>query len=78
MSADLRHVADMTSEQYWGTYANARMPDFTVVNMAASYDLTDSARLTGRITNLFDAEYQEAWGYTAPGRAAWIGIEQRF
>lgn len=78
VSADLRHVADMTSEQYWGTYANARMPDFTVVNMAASYDLTDSARLTGRITNFFDAEYQEAWGYTAPGRAAWIGIEQRF
>ena len=50
----------------------------TSVNLAASYDLTDQARLSARVTNLFDEEYSETWGYAAPGREAWLGIETRW
>lgn len=78
VAADLRHVHDMADTQYWGSYETVRLPDFTTVNLAASYDLTDSARLTGRITNLFDKDYSEVWGYAAPGRAAWVGVETRW
>ena len=50
----------------------------TTVNLAASYDLTDRAQLTARVTNLFDEEYSETWGYAALGRAAWVGVETRW
>jgi len=75
VAADLRHVRDLT-DSVGGTTTN--LPNFTTVNLAASYDLTDSARLTGRITNLFDKDYSEVWGYAAPGRAAWVGVETRW
>ena len=78
VSADLRHVADLPDTQYWGAFETRRLPDFTTVNLAASYDLTDTARLSGRVTNLFDAEYSETWGYATQGRAAWIGVESRW
>lgn len=78
IAADLRHVRDLADTQFWGAYETTNLPDFTTVNLAASYELTDSARLTGRVTNLFDKEYSETWGYAAPGRAAWVGVETRW
>ena len=78
VAADLRHVRDLADTQSWGAYETTNLPNFTTVNLAASYDLTDSARLTGRITNLFDKDYSEVWGYAAPGRAAWVGVETRW
>lgn len=41
-------------------------------------DLSERTRLTARVTNLFDKPYQETWGYGTQGRAAWMGIEQRW
>lgn len=78
VAADLRHVRDLPDTQYWGSYATEDLPDFTTVNLAASYDLTDRARLSGRVTNLFDEDYAEIWGYAAPARAAWLGVETRW
>lgn len=71
VSADLRHVADLQD-------AGRELSDFTVVNVAASHELSDKLRLTGRINNLLDEAYSETWGYAAPGRTAWIGIEQKW
>ncbi len=78
IAADLRHVRDLADTQYWTGGTTTNLPSFTTVNLAASYDLTDSARLTGRVTNLFDKEYSETWAYAAPGRAAWVGVETRW
>lgn len=84
IAADLRHVRDLPDTQYWHDreqYPNGitrDLPDFTTVNLAASYDLTDQARLSARVTNPFDEEYSETWGYAAPGRAAWLGVETRW
>lgn len=84
VSADLRHVRGLADKQYWHDrekYPNGitrDLPGFTTVNLAASYDLTDQARLSARVTNLFDEDYSEVWGYAAPGRAAWLGVETRW
>ena len=78
VAADLRHVRDLADTQYWTGGTTTNLPNFTTINLAASYDLSDSARLTGRITNLFDKDYSEVWGYAAPGRAAWVGVEARW
>jgi vitamin B12 transporter len=51
---------------------------YTIVNLAGSWQLTDSLKLTGRISNLFDKEYEEVLGFVRPGRAVFAGLQGRF
>ena len=47
---------------------------YTVVNLAASYQLNETVELTGRIVNLFDETYQEVIGYGTPERSYYAGL----
>ena len=78
VTGDVRYVADNYDAQYFGTYATAKLPDYVTVDLAAQYDLTDNLVLTGRVTNLFDEEYSDVWGYASRGRAAYIGLRASF
>jgi len=51
---------------------------YTVVNLATSWKLTNSLQLTGRISNLFDKQYEEILGFVRPGRAVYAGLRGRF
>lgn len=51
---------------------------YTVVALAASWKLTDSLELTGRINNLLDKQYEEILGFVRPGRAVYAGLRGRF
>jgi vitamin B12 transporter len=51
---------------------------FTLVNVNASYDLTDNIQAFGRVENLFDENYEEVFSYRSPGIAAYAGIRTRF
>jgi len=55
-----------------------RLPDYTVVNIAARHALTDGVELTARVNNLFDRRYQEVLGYAAQPRTAYVGLAARF
>jgi vitamin B12 transporter len=50
----------------------------TLVDFAASWKMNGSLELVGRITNLFDAEYEEIYGFARPGRAIYGGLRSRF
>lgn len=52
--------------------------DFNVLDLTASYQLSESLRLYGRIENLFDEDYQEVLGFNTAGRAAYLGINFQF
>jgi vitamin B12 transporter len=54
------------------------LDDFILVDFAASWKLTDRLELTGRISNLFDEEYEEILGFARPGRAVYAGLRGRF
>ncbi|SFR76386.1 TonB-dependent receptor plug domain-containing protein [Sphingomonas jatrophae] len=54
------------------------LDDYALVNLAATYDLTERLELFGRVENLFDADYQEVFTFRTPGRAAYGGIRARF
>jgi vitamin B12 transporter len=54
------------------------LDEYTLVNLTAAYDLTDTVEVFGRIDNLFDEEYQEVLGYGSRGRAAYAGLRMRF
>lgn len=51
---------------------------FTLVNVNASYDLTENVELFGRVENLLDEEYEEVFSYRAPGIGAYAGVRTKF
>ncbi len=55
-----------------------KIPSYTVVDIAASWKLSQSLDLTARVSNLLDEEYEEILGFVRPGRAAYIGLRGRF
>ena len=59
-------------------FAFATMPDYTVVNAEAAYQLTDGAEAYIRVENLFDANYQTSEGYGTAGRSAFVGLRAKF
>jgi vitamin B12 transporter len=54
------------------------MDDYTLVDLRASWRLSDTVELYGRVENLFDEDYETARGYGTPGRGAFIGVRARF
>jgi vitamin B12 transporter len=54
------------------------LASYTVVNLAASFNLTNDFRLFGRVDNLFDEEYEEVWGYSTAGIGGYAGAEYTF
>ncbi len=56
------------------TFANVILPEFTVVNVAADYKLTNNISLYGRIDNLFDKQYEIPDGFLATGIGGYGGI----
>jgi len=51
---------------------------YEVVDLLASYGITDNVEVYGRVTNLFDKQYQMAFGKNALGRSAYGGIRLTF
>lgn len=55
------------------------LPGYTVVDLSASFEVMDGGggrpglTLAVRAENLLDADYQEVWGFGAPGRGIYIG-----
>jgi len=52
-----------------------KLPDYFLANVSSSYKLNKSVELYGRIDNLFDTWYEEAWQYATAGRSAYAGIK---
>jgi vitamin B12 transporter len=55
-----------------------RLGSYTVVDLAASWRLNETLELVGRVSNLFDEDYEEILGFARPGRAVFAGLRGRF
>jgi vitamin B12 transporter len=51
---------------------------YYLVNLAAAYDINDHVQLYGRIDNLFDEYYEQAWSYATPGLSGHTGVKFTF
>jgi vitamin B12 transporter len=49
-----------------------------VADLAVSWQLNSRLELTGRITNLFDTNYEEVLGFARPGRGLYAGLRGRW
>lgn len=48
--------------------------DYVLVTLAASYKLTDTLEIYGRVENLVDQNYEEVFSYRSPGLGAFGGL----
>lgn len=55
-----------------------RIKGYAVVDLRASYPVTDRVEIYGRVENLFDKRYTIAAGYGTYGRSAYAGVRARF
>lgn len=78
VSAHIRHVSDNFDTQFWGGFETQKLPAYTTLDLATGYNLTDNVRLTGRVTNVFDKEYSDSWGFASQGRTAYVGLQAKW
>jgi len=70
--------ANLTGERYDGDYTGKTLPSYTLVNLAASYQVKDNLKLFGRIDNLFDKDYEEVAGYGTADFSGYVGLKLTF
>ena len=58
-------------------FGNTTLGSYTLVNLDASYRLTDEWQLFAKLENAFDEDYQLASGYNTAGRTGYLGIRYR-
>jgi vitamin B12 transporter len=61
---------------YTGSRADGRNPlgAYTLVNLRARYALSKELSVSGRLENLFDRQYQTAFGFNQPPRGVFVGL----
>ena len=59
------------------TFARTTLDAYTLARLALSWRLTDAMRLTLRVENLFDADYELVDGYNTAGRSVFAGVQLR-
>ncbi|MEO0618393.1 MAG: TonB-dependent receptor [Pseudomonadota bacterium] len=77
INAEMIYNGDMTDvcfSSLCGFTPPAQLDEYVVVNVAASYQLDDHIRLFGRVENLFDENYEEAFGFSTAPVAAYAGL----
>jgi vitamin B12 transporter len=71
-------AADQTFDTTLFTEVPVTLKAYAVVDLRASYPLTDHFELYGRIENLFDQHYETAYQYGTLGRGGFVGLRARF
>jgi vitamin B12 transporter len=72
VNANLQYIGERDG------YQNAQLKAYTLVNMAASYQIKENLQLFGRVDNLFDKSYEEVAGYGTAGVSGYAGIKLTF
>lgn len=84
LEVSARHTGDREDRDFASFPASpVVLPGYTVVDVAVNLDLWGRGgralsagpgfTLTVRAENLFDAEYEEVWGFRSPGRGIYVG-----
>ncbi len=81
LNLDLFYV-DERDDRYWDSMTfstkDVALDDYILVNLAGSFDICKSLQVFARIENLFDEDYNEAYGYGTAGFSAYGGMKVTF
>ena len=74
----LTHTGDQDDDTFLAAVMFARqrvsLNSFTLLGVSASWQLFDRVSVFARAENLLDDDYQEVFGFQAPGASAYLGI----
>ena len=59
-------------------HASAATDDYTLLNVSANYQITDTLSMYANVENLNDVQYQTEADYSSPGRTIFAGIRASF
>ena len=68
--ATITHVGD----SFENATNSIRLDGYMLVDLRASFPVTDRVELFGRVENLFDEAYETVYLYGTPRRAAYGGV----
>ena len=76
VNLDLIYVGNRDDKDF-STYPATRvvLSNYTIVNLAASFNINHNLQVFGRIENLFNKYYEEVLGFATPGASAYIGVK---
>jgi vitamin B12 transporter len=58
--------------------ARVTLDDYQIVNIGGSYRFSETIEAYGRVENLFDADYEEVFGYNTQGLTGFVGLKGSF
>lgn len=58
-------------------FDRVKLDDYLVVNLGLSHEVNDKLEFYGRVSNLFDEDYEELEGYATQGRTAYVGVRMK-
>lgn len=68
-------MKDFAFDAFTFAQSEVTLKEYTTVNLAAHYDVTDNVRLFGRVENLLNEDYQEVFGFESAPVAAYGGVK---
>jgi vitamin B12 transporter len=79
-SGDKGHVALLATKvaKNYDNYPNPgpwtarKLPDYTKFDLTSSFEIKENVIIIGQISNLFDKEYYDSWGYKSAGRSFYL------
>ena len=77
MNVNISHTSRQTDEYFPPPLFSGEtvgLPTYTLVDVAASYQLNSSTSLYARVENLTNENYSDVFGFAAPGRGAYLGV----
>lgn len=75
LDASLTYVGSWADGSRDFSIPRLNAPGYTLVNLAATYQLDENFAFTGRLTNLLDQTYQNPTGFQAPGLGWYLGLK---
>ncbi|RAI00304.1 TonB-dependent receptor [Acuticoccus sediminis] len=80
VNIELLYTGEQTDLFYNADYSTrvVDLDPYVVVNAAASWDINENAQVYGRVENLFNTRYEQAYGYGSPGFSAVAGLRLSF
>lgn len=68
------HYSGVRQDTNPTTYAPVTLPSYELLNITARYNIDKHLNLSGRLDNLFNRNYSEAYGYNTLGRTLFVGL----
>lgn len=74
-NASMRYIGKRDDKDFSGyPVQRVTLPDYYLINIAASYKILEYLQINGRIENLFNKKYEEVLYYGTLGRSFYLGL----